>query len=502
MSYSLGIDIGTGSAKGVLFSAGVKPVAQAQAEYPTYFPQAGWAQQKAGDWWKAVVEVIHRLIQESGIGSRDIGAVSVSCQAPTVLLLGKDGEPVYDALIWMDRRSEEECAWLAEHVGRERIFEITGTRLDPYYVYPELLWMKRHEPEAFQKAEILLQVNGYINYKLTGRYSLDPVHASHTQMYDVQKHCWSQELFDAIGVSTELFPPVTGCMEEIGKVSAKAAALTGLAEGTPVLCGTVDGAAAVLEAGVTGGGNAVEMTGTSSGLMIAFEELRTAPNMAHQYSIVPGGHILYGAMSTTGASYKWFRDQLYDHDKRLKDPYGKMEDEILREAPDPTDLIFLPYMQGERCPIWDTDAKGVFLGLNLRTTRAQMMRAVMEGVGFALRDNAEEAKKAGVQLTSLRSVGGCTGSPLWTEIKASILDMPIAVPEQTLGAPGGLGMMNAVWLGEYPTLQEAAARVQGRMQVIKPRPAWTQYYQDMYEIYHSCYGALRESFSALSQLSR
>ena len=175
-------------------------------------------------------------------------------------------------------------------------------------------------------------------------------------------------------------------------------------------------------------------------------------------------------MSTTGASYKWFRDQLYDHDKRLKDPYGKMEDEILREAPDPTDLIFLPYMQGERCPIWDTDAKGVFLGLNLRTTRAQMMRAVMEGVGFALRDNAEEAKKAGVQLTSLRSVGGCTGSPLWTEIKASILDMPIAVPEQTLGAPGGLGMMNAVWLGEYPTLQEAAARVQGRMQVIKPKP--------------------------------
>ena len=502
MKYSLGIDIGTGSAKGILFSAGIRPEAQASAEYPTCFPRAGWAQQKPEDWWDAVIKVVRRILKESAVSAKDIGVISVSCQAPTVLLLDENGEPVYDALIWMDRRSEAECSWLEQKVGRERIFEITGTRLDPYYVYPELLWMKKNEPEAFRKAEILLQVNGYINYKLTGRYSLDPVHASHTQMYDVRKHCWSQELFDAIGVDIELFPPVYECTQKIGEVNEEAAFLTGLAEGTPVLCGTVDGAAAVLEAGVTGGGNAVEMTGTSSGLMIAFEDLKTAPNMAHQYSIVPGGHILYGAMSTTGASYKWFRDQLYDHERLLKDPYGQMEKEILREAPDPTELIFLPYMQGERCPVWDTNARGVFLGMNLGTTRTQMMRSVLEGVAFALRDNVEEAKKAGVSVSSLRSVGGCTGSLLWTKIKASVLNMPIAVPKQTMGAPGGLGIMNAVWLGEHATIQEAAAGIQTEMQIIQPEEEWIEHYQKMYEIYHSCYGDLKECFSAISRLNR
>lgn len=500
MKYSLGIDVGTSSAKGVLFSKGVTPVAQATAEYPTYFPNENWAQQKPEDWWKAAIDIVQNILQKSTIDPGEIGALSISCQAPTVLLLDKKGEALYDGLIWMDRRSEEECTCLSEKVGRKRIFEITGTRLDPYYVYPELLWMKRHEPQLFEKADVLLQVNGYINYKLTGVYSLDMVHASHTQMYDVEKHCWSKELFQAIGVDEGLFPPVYECMEKIGEVTKEAAMLTGLKEGTAVLCGTVDGAAAVLEAGVTGGGNAVEMTGTSSGLMIAFEDMRTSENMAHQYSIVPGGHILYGAMSTTGASYKWFKEQLYDHDRAQRDAYAHMDEEIWNEAPDPTKLLFLPYMQGERCPIWDTNAKGVFLGMNLSTTRAQMMRAILEGVGFALRDNVEEAKKVGVTLHSLCSVGGCSSSILWTKIKASILKLPISIPKHTLGAPGGLGMMNAVYLGEYPDLKEAAKSVSSKGTIVDPVDGWMEHYEKMYTIYHKCYGDLKERFLSLSRL--
>lgn len=500
MAYSLGIDIGTSSAKGVLFSKGVTPVAQASAEYPTYFPQESQAQQKPEDWWKAVVSVIRSILCKSDVDSGEIGVISISCQAPTVLLLNKKGEALCDGIIWMDRRSGDECGWLAEKAGKKRIFEITGTRLDPYYVYPELLWIKRHKPEAFAQADVLLQVNGYINFMLTGVYSLDLVHASHTQMYDVKNHCWSKELFDVIGADMGIFPPIHGCMERIGGVTKEAAKLTGLKEGTAVLCGTVDGAAAVLEAGVTGGGNAVEMTGTSSGLMIAFEEMKTSENMAHQYSIVPGGHILYGAMSATGASYKWFREQIYDHERVVKDAYIHMDDEIQREAPEPTRLLFLPYMQGERCPVWDTNAKGVFLGMNLSTVRAQMMRAVLEGVGFALRDNAEEAKKAGVEIHSLCSVGGCSKSRLWTKIKASILNIPISVPEYTLGAPGGLGMMNAVYLGEYPDLKEAAVSASPRTTQINPEEEWVEHYEKMYQIYHKCYGDLQKRFLDLSQV--
>lgn len=500
LKYSLGIDIGTSSAKGVLFAPGVRPVAQASAEYETLLPQPGWAQQKPDDWWNASVSVIRTLLRKSGVAPEQIKVVSVSCQAPTVLLLDKSGTPLYDAIIWMDRRSEAECAELAKAVGRERIFAITGTRLDPYYVYPELLWVKNHVPEVLEQADVLLQVNGYINYKLTGQYSLDAVHASHTQMYDVQKHCWSEEFFEAIGVSPSLFPPVTECTELIGTVTAQAAELTGLCEGTAVLSGTVDGAAAVLEAGVTGGGSAVEMTGTSTGLMIAFDEMKTSPNMAHQYSIVPGKHILYGAMSATGASYKWARQQIFDHAGTQPNAYASMDAEILREAPEPTDLLFLPYLQGERSPIWDSNARGVYLGLTLSTTRAQLLRAVLEGAGFALRDNAEEAKKAGVSIQSLRSVGGCSTSELWTKIKASILNCPIDVPEQTMGAPGGLGMMMAVWLGEYESLEQAAAQCRPAAKRVEPDPRWAAYYDKLYVLYHAAYGRLKPMFDDLAQL--
>ncbi len=502
LKYSLGIDIGTSSAKGVLFAPGVRPVAQATAEYETQFPHPGWAQQKPDDWWDATVTVIRELLGKSGVASEQIKVVSVSCQAPTVLLLDKRGIPLCDAIIWMDRRSEAECAYLADVVGRERIFEVTGTRLDPYYVYPELLWVKKNIPAALEQADVLLQVNGYINYKLTGNYSLDAVHASHTQMYDVQKHCWSEELFDAIGVSPSLFPQVTECTDLIGTVSAQAAALTGLCEGTAVLSGTVDGAAAVLEAGVTGGGSAVEMTGTSTGLMIAFDELKTSPNMAHQYSIVPGKHILYGAMSTTGASYKWARQQIFDHAGQRANAYADMDAEILREAPKPTELLFLPYLQGERCPLWDSNAKGVYFGLTLSTTRAQLLRATLEGVGFALRDNAEEAKKAGVSIHSLRSVGGCSTSELWTKIKASILNCPIDVPEQTLGAPGGLGMMMAVWLGEYESLEQAAVQCRPAARRVEPDLEWVGHYNKMYALYHAAYGCMKPLFDDLAQLQK
>jgi xylulokinase len=264
----VGIDIGTTSVKSVLFNAQGVALAEAGQEYPTHFPQPNWAEQNAQDWWQATCATLQRIFAQHVGASQRVAAVGISCQAPSVVAVDRSGNALAPALIWMDRRTEPECNWLRKQVGQELITRLNGGRIDPYYMAPKALWLKHQRADLYQATHQMLQANGYIIYKLCGAFTMDLSHGPITLCFDSVAGNWSDTLLDAMGLDRAKLPAVVPCSQVVGTVSKAAAALTGLAAGTPVVAGMTDGTAASVEAGLVQPGDAVEMTGQSTVLLI------------------------------------------------------------------------------------------------------------------------------------------------------------------------------------------------------------------------------------------
>lgn len=500
MNYSIAVDIGTTTVKAILFGEGPSVVAEASREYATMHPKPSWAEQDPDAWWHGTAESIRRLLEKSGVNPEDIRVISVSSQSPAVLPVDKEGKPLRPALIWMDRRSTEEHAILKEKLGERHVFDLTGNRLDTYFTLTELMWCIRHEPAVMEKCHKLLQVNGYVNQKLTGVFSIDISNATLTQYFDVHKECWSSELLAAIGADRAWMPDVYQCMEPLGNVCSSAAAQTGLSTKTVVLAGAVDATAAALEIGINKGGKVAEVTGTSSLVLVGFDELVTTYDLCYLRGRKPGSTVLYGPVNTAGGSLKWFRNHLYDRESQDDSAFDRINAEIEAKTDSPSGLIFLPYLTGERAPIWDPDARGTFIGLHMNTSRAQIMRSIMEGTSFALQDNLMTAHGAGFSYQDIISCGGCTKSDIWLKIKASVIDRPIHIPEVNLGAQGGLSYINAAWMGEFDSPEEASEKCFRVKKTVEPVPEWVEPYKEIYEIYKESYQALKPQFRALARL--
>lgn len=500
MQYSIGIDIGTTNVKCVLFGEGPSVVAEASKEYRTIIPKPSWAQQNPEDWWRGVTVSIRKVLAKSGADPADVKVISVSSQAPTVLPVDRDGKPLHDALIWMDRRSREEIQILRDIVGEERVFEITGNRLDSYFNLSEIMWFVRKRPEVMERCYKFLQVNGYVNMKLTGEFTIDASHASLCEVCDIRKRDWSDELLYAIGADRSFMPRICECCEPIGHLTMEAADATGLTTNTVVLGGAVDATATALEVGVYKGGKAAEMTGTSSVVLVGYEQLVSGPELSYLEGIRPGTVALFGPMNTAGGSLKWFRDNLFGGETPENDAYDRINREIEAGTREPSKIIYLPYLSGERSPIWDPDARGTFIGLNTETTRAELMRSIMEGTCFALEDNLEQAYKMGVPVEQLICCGGCTKSDIWLRIKASVIGREIILPKINHGATGGLGYINAAYLGEYRTPEEACEANFQIKRIVEPVHEWMSIYAEMYQIYKDSYEALKEQYKALAHL--
>lgn len=488
----LAIDIGTTNVKCVVARRDMRVLAQAESEYETRSVGVAHFEQNCEDWWKNTTFVIANALNHAGYSPMDVAAIAVSSQAPTMLPVDINGKSTHPALIWMDRRCDTQCNDMKQRLGGDLVYAISGNTADPFYTFGELLWFRENCPEAFSKTYKILQSNGYVNYRFTGEFTIDRTHASITQCYDVQKNTWSKEILSAYGIDAALFPRVVDCKEVIGGVCAAAARETGIPEGTPVLGGSVDGAAAALEGGLTHSGLAVEMSGTSSVLLVGSDTMCTSPNLTYMYSAIPGQHLLLGCMSCTGGALKWYRDHIYSD--RSPGCYNAMNAEILRDCPSPANVLFLPYLSGERAPIWDTHAKGVFIGLQADTRQGELLRAMQEGAAFALMDNLQEARQAGAQIQTLRAVGGSTRSEIWMQIKASVTGLPIEIPSNSLGAPGGLLAVLSTALGEFPSVQQACAAQVKIDRIVEPRAEWVCWYAEQFELFRRCYRQLKECF--------
>ena len=503
--YLIGIDIGTTNVKSVLFHEDGTKIAESGREYPLYLVKPGWAEQNPEDWWRASVDTIAEVIRISGVDKNAIAGIGVSSQAPTLIPIDKGGKVLRNGLIWMDRRSQPEADFLEKEIGSEKVKSITGNRIDPYYLNSKILWYKRNEPELYQKTYKILQINGYINYKLTGTLTTDIAHASLMGVYDVRRNQWSQELAELIGYDTELLPPIYQNDHVIGTVCESAAKLTGLSTSTAVVCGTVDGSAATLEAGAVAVGDAVEMTGTSTVLNICTDQWRDPGLLFEMYHGLRDVLMLCGANSTTGACLKWYRDNLY-HKEGCGAVEGESSFDVMNRLaagarPGSNKLIFLPYLAGERSPIWDSYARGTFFGLNLNTRKEEMIRSIMEGAAFGLRHNIDEAKKIGAPINELRSVGGGSNSDIWLKIKASVLNMPVIVPDISTGAPFGDAIICGTGLGIYQNPGKFAKEAAKIKKVIEPDESWNRLYNELYEVYLSLYKNTKQDFYKLAQIA-
>lgn len=474
----LGIDIGTSACKVAVFDEDGAVLAQANKDYRVYYPENGWAEQDPEEWWSAICEGIKEILVEKKVSADEICGIGVDGQSWSAIPVDRDGNVLYRTPIWMDTRARDICDRIKREEFAEEIFETAGNDFLPSYTTPKMLWFKEERPEVFRNTYKFLQSNSYIVYKLTDQMSQDCSQGYGIHFFDMNRLTYREELANRLGLSQELVPALYGCDEVVGEVSEKAAKLTGLKAGTPVVAGGLDAACGTLGAGVYQVGQTQEQGGQAGGMSICTDRALAHKKLILGTHVVPGLWLLQGGTVGGGGTLKWFRQELGQ---------GMSFDELTKEAekvPAGSEgVLFLPYMAGERSPIWNPDAKGVFYGLSYDKTRGHMIRAVLEGVAFSLEHNLRTAKETGAEAGILNAMGGAANSLLWTQIKADVTGKTIQVPASDTATTLGAALLAGVGCGIYKDYDEAVRRTIKITRVQEPDMERHEIYKDAMERY-------------------
>ena len=508
MAYLLGIDIGTTGARALLVNERGTVVAGATEEYPLYTPQPLWAEQDPRDWWQATVNSVRRVLSAAGVRPDEIKGVGLTGQMHGVVLLDEKHEVLRPSLIWCDQRSQAQCDWITARVGAARLIELTCNPALTGFSAPKLLWVRDNEPAVFSKARKFLLPKDYIRFKLTGEFASEVSDASGTSLFDVRNRRWSDEVLQDLGIDRSMLPEVYESPVVSGRVSGEAAQLTGLPEGLPVVGGGGDQAAGAVGNGVVEPG-IVSSTIGSSGVVFAFTEqpsLDPKGRMQTFCHAVPGKWHVMGVTQGAGLSLRWFRDHCGGPEMLVGmsagiDPYELLTQEAARAEPGCEGLLFLPYLMGERAPHLDPNAKGVFFGLTGRHGRAHVIRAILEGVAYSLRDSMEIIQKEmNIPVTQVRASGGGGRSALWRQIQADIFQTEIVTINSTEGPSYGAALLAAVGAGFYHTVEEACHAAIRIVERTEPIAENMSLYEEYYGIYRGLYPALKPSFDKVTQI--
>ncbi len=485
-TYLLGIDIGTSACKVALFSEEGVVVAQASREYPVYYPRPGWAEQAPELWWDAVCEAVRTALAEGGISPADIAGVGVDGQSWSAIAVDAAGRVLTNTPIWTDTRAQDICAELRREVGEDAIFAGCGNPLQPMYTLPKILWYKRHLPEVYAKVAKILQSNSFIAYRLTGALTQDLSQGYGLHCFDMRQGRWDSDMCARLGVDMRLLPDLVESHKVIGTVTPDAAARTGLLAGTPVVAGGLDAACGTLGAGVIQSGETQEQGGQAGGMSICIDAYQADPNLILSQHVVPGRWLLQGGTVGGGGMLRWLRETVCPELS-----FVDMSEEAARVPAGSESLICLPYMAGERSPIWDARAKGVFFGLDYAKTRAHMIRAAMEGVAYSLRHNLEVAEAAGARAETLRAMGGAANSEVWTQIKADVTARRIVVPASDTATTLGAAILAGVGTGVYTGFEDAVARTVAVRRTHGPNSTNHAAYDKGYQTYRNLYESLK-----------
>ena len=507
MNYLIGIDLGTSGTKTVLFDQDGNVAGSATVEYPLYQPPNGWAEQDPADWWNAAAATIRRVMDESGVAPEAVKGVGLSGQMHGLVMLDEAGEPLRKSIIWCDGRTSRECAEITELVGRQRLIEITANPALTGFTAGKILWVRRNEPELYEKCRHILLPKDYIRYKLTGIFATEVSDASGMNLLDVPNRCWSDEILDKLGIDKSLLAKMYESCEVTGQVTAEAAAITGLSAGTPVVGGAGDNAAAAVGTGVVETGKAFTTIGTSGVVFAHSDNVTIDPEgRVHTFcAAVPGAWTVMSCTLAAGLSLKWLRDNFFTEEMQTAagmgvDPYYLMDQQAGRIPVGANRLLFLPYLMGERSPLLDENSRGVFFGLSAIHTKYDLLRAVMEGVTYSQRQCLDVLRGMGVVSTEMLACGGGGSSPLWRQMLADVYGCPVKTVVSKEGPALGAAILAGVGAGLYPSVQDACHAMIRTNPAQQPDPEASARYEPFYQLYRSLYPALRESFHTLAAL--
>ncbi len=494
MPYLLGLDISTTGAKALIIDEEGKVVASHTTPQPISTPKPLWSEQNPADWWDGMVESIRAALAAANATREDIACIGLTGQMHGLVLLDAEGGVLRPAMLWNDQRTQPQCDEITHRIGFDRLIQLTGNRALTGFTAPKILWVREHEPLVYAQAARVLLPKDYVRFRLTKDYAMDVADASGTLLLDVASRAWSREVVNGLDIPESWLPALVEGPEITGEVSAEAAALTGLKAGTPVVGGGGDQAAGAVGVGAVKPGIIGLVVGTSGVVFAPLADYRYDPEgRLHAFChSVPGMWHFMGVMLSAAGSLQWYHDTLAS---------GMSFDDLLAPAadlpPGSEGLIFLPYLTGERTPHPDPLARGAFIGLTTRHTRAHLTRAVLEGVAFGLRDSFELMKEAGLASGQMevRVSGGGAKSPLWRQILADVIGAPLVSTSTTEGAAYGAALLAAVGAGVYPDVPAACAATIQTGEPTEPREP--ERYAGAYATYRSLYPTLRETFIRL-----
>lgn len=507
MAYILGVDIGTSGTKTVLFSEDGIPVSSATYEYPLYTPQNGYAEQDPLDWWNAVVNGIKQVIGESGVVASEIKGIGLSGQMHGLVMLDGDNKVIRRSIIWCDQRTSKEVAEITDRVGADRLIEITANPAITGFTAAKIMWVKNNEPQNYEKCRHILLPKDYIRFMLTGEYATEVSDASGMQLLDIPNRCWSEEVLNKLGIDKSLLAKVYESPEITGKITGRAAELTGLAEGTIVVGGAGDNAAAAVGTGVVEDGKAFTTIG-SSGVVFAHTSNISIDKKGRVHTFccaVPNCWHVMGVTQSAGLSLKWFRDNLCWSEMETAlnmgvDPYYLTDKEAMDVPIGANKLLYMPYLNGERTPHLDPNCRGAFVGLSTMHKKKDMIRAVMEGVSYSLRDCVEVMREMNINVTDMMACGGGGSSPLWRQMLADLYACPVKTTQNKEGPALGVALLAAVGAGIYSSVPEACKAVILPDKVQNPIQKNIGEYEKVYGVYKKLYPAMKSCFEDIAAM--
>ena len=506
-NYLLGIDLGTTNVKGNIMDDAGTVIATASRPNTLLFPTPNGIEQDPQEWWDNTCSILKEVTAKAGNEIvRRIRGICISSHTVSMLPLDRDGRPLRNAMIWMDTRSANELDFIVDTLGFDRFVSIVGAQPSVAFLPNKILWFQKNEPDLFKKTYRILQASSYLNYKLTGKMTMDIDQAARCQCLDISTLKWSADISDVLGVDlNSILPQPQNITEVIGTVSETAAARTGLISGIPVVAGASDAMASMYATGISQLGEAGESSGTTSLVFVgsALQSKTDLPIVTKPCAIKGMPYVFDAPISSSGASIKWYLDTFGQYEKTEAEKLGINVYEYLNRtaldvAPGSNGLIFFPYMLGERAPLWNSHAKGMFIGMSLDTRREHFIRAVFEGTGFALRHVLTTIKEAGGLADSLRITGGGSKSRTWSQIKASMLHMPVSILDEKSGdVPFGDVLIAGNAIGVFPDLTKTIQDLIQIKEVIQPVDEWAQVYDKLYPYYIEMYQHLDKDLQNL-----
>ena len=506
MKYWLGLDIGTGGSRALLVDADGRVVAGMTAPHEEMqMPRPLWAEQHPENWWEAVQQAIRGVLAESGIAGDDIGAVGLSGQMHGLVLLDADHEVIRPALIWCDQRSQAQVDWINATAGPEMVLEQTANPVLTGFTAPKLLWVRDNDPASYERARQVLLPKDYIRFCLTGEFAGDVSDASGTALFDVVHRRWADALIEKLGIDRGLLPPVVESPEITGRVSELVAETTGLKAGTPVVGGAGDQAAGAVGNGIVEPGLVSATIGTSGVVFSHLDEVAYDPQgRVHTFChAVPGKWHVMGVTQAAGLSLQWLRNQLApdvveESRRRGVDPYELLTAEAAEVPPGSEGLFWLPYLMGERTPHLDAQARGGWIGLTAGHRRAHLIRSVLEGVSYSLKDCLTILESLGVEIELVRASGGGARSPLWRELLAQIFNCPITTLQTQEGSAYGAALLAMVGSGQYSSVQEACRTTVREQDRVEPDQQRAAQYRKAYRVFQDLYPCLKDTFPRMA----